>query len=84
MKPSIGRTVIVRAAIAQSNGAQVAPAVITRVHDADDTGGLVNTTAFPDCAPPVAVTSIHVYPSQEAADRAVGPGGYAAWWPERV
>lgn len=84
MKPSIGRTIIVRSNAARSNGTNIAPAVITRVHCSDGRGAvLVNTTAFPDCAVPVVVSSVPLFATQADADHAVGPDGCAAWWPPR-
>jgi len=76
MKPTMGRMVVFRAA----NGAGAPgtpredPAVITRVHGADDYPA-VNLIVFPDTGHPYPMTSVpHV--SQVAAD------GMAWRWPE--
>ncbi len=87
MRASISRIVIVRFPFATSPGAKTAPAIINRVWDENDTAekpSVINTTAFPDGAPPVCVTSIKLYENQAAADQAEGPTSSCAWWPERV
>jgi hypothetical protein len=81
MKPSIARIVLVTGAVAVSNGATVAPAMITRVWS--DT--LVNLTVFPDCAPPVNLTSVSLHPDAETARGTCAfPSSNAAYWPPRV
>jgi len=83
MTPSIGRIVHVVGNQASSNGADVAPAIITRVLD----DGLLNLTVFPDYGAPVPATSVKLV-EDEAAARALSEGkGYtitAAFWPPRV
>lgn len=83
MKLSLGRTVIVRLPNA-SNGAQLAPAVITRVWGIDDTrsgdGQCANVTAFPDAADPISLTSVLIFDTPEEA----GEASMRGWWPPRV
>ena len=91
MKASIGRVVVVKGGVAVSNGVDRAPAVITRVwadgteeHGADTLNGrvLINTAAFPDCAPSTNVTSIFLYDTEADADRS--GDAVTAFWPPRV
>ena len=83
MTPSIGRTVIVRGRLVESNGAKEAPAVITRVWMGRDIAGapFVNLTVFPDNAPPIFVSSVHVFETAHEAENQ----GYQlfAYWPPR-
>lgn len=85
----VGRTVHVVGKGAESNGASVAPAVITRVWGEPQPGGrqLVNLTVFPDGAAPKPQGSVFLYPSVEAAHEAVHGvtdiAYMAAYWPER-
>ena len=86
MRPSIGRTVIVRSAAVESNGMKIAAAVITRVWRDSDTRNepaFVNTMAFPDFGQPTVVGSVDLYDTEVEATAAKGDGP-AAWWPERV
>lgn len=84
MQPSIGRIVHVIGPDAESNGAKVAPAVITRVWSED----LVNVTIFADGAAPVTRTSVKLYASEDEArgitlhDHRFPPN--QAFWPPRV
>jgi len=81
--PSVGRIVHVLGGPVERNGADRAPAIITRVWS--DT--LVNVTAFPDADAPMRVTSIQVFPDEEAARAwcAENPNrSGAAFWPARV
>jgi hypothetical protein len=80
MKPSIARMVIVTGTAAASNGATEAPAIITRVWN--DT--MINVTVFPDCAPPVNLTSVLLYGDAETAKGALTSAPNAAYWPPRV
>lgn len=85
MIPSIGRIVIVKALAVASNGANVAPAIITRAWDSNDTRNepaMVNVTALPDFGQPVIVGSVKVYDT-EAEAIAANPS-YCAWWPART
>lgn len=77
MTPSVGRIVHVTGPRAESNGATVAPAIITRVWS----DGMVNVTAFPDSSAPITLTSVNLYADEEAA----GPAGstHRAFWPPR-
>ena len=86
-KPSIGRIVLmpVDAINLPSNGADVVPAIITRVWN----DGLVNVQAFLDGGLGVAKTSVHLY-EDEAAAEAGAPSATRAfaelrcYWPPRV
>lgn len=71
MKPSLGRIVLFGNEL--SNGALEHPAIITRVWS----DACVNLLVFPDCAPPVAKTSVPLRP--EGAEST-----YYWRWPDRV
>jgi hypothetical protein len=78
MKPSIGSLLIVVGLYARSNGADVAPGVVTRVWSDD----VVNVTVLPDCKAPQPATSVKIYDGEEAARAAVEAGeSSAAYWP---
>jgi hypothetical protein len=83
MTPSPGRIVLVRGIQANSNGSDVAPAIITRAWSND----LVNVLVFPDCAAPVPATSVALV-DDEAAARALQDSkeypATVAYWPPRV
>lgn len=76
-RPTIGRIVHVVGPSAASNGADAAPAVITRVWS-DRT---VNVTLFPDAAVPAVASSVPLFEDEEDA-RAMLPS-YAAFWPSK-
>lgn len=79
--PSLGRIVLAVCPQAKSNGADVAPAIITRVWGEHQAGGwTVNVMVLPDSGTPVAATSVRLFEDEEAA-RA---NGFAAYWPPRV
>jgi hypothetical protein len=95
MKPSIGRIVHVFANPAQNNGADVAPAVITRVWN--DQG--VNVRVLLDGPDTPWLTSITLHETREEAQKAhdemvaawpedqrgsFAPLPFRAFWPERV
>lgn len=86
MKASIGRIIIVRGGSAASNGADRAPAIITRLwsEDTDTRNGpvLVNATAFSDLATPQLIGSVKLYDTE--ADAPADDGSAVAFWPERV
>lgn len=84
MKPSIGRVIIVKGHQAASNGADRAPAIITRVWGDGDTSigpVMVNATAFCDLGRLKLLGSINLYDSE--ADVPVG-ADVAAFWPPRA
>lgn len=84
MKPSLGRTVIVKGL--QSNGSDEHPAVITRVWSDKDTADapvLVNLTVFPDCGDPKVRGSVKLFDSREAVVVDY-PNEVVAFWPDRV
>ncbi len=90
MKPSAGRIVMVFADPADNNGADVAPAVITRVWS-DET---INVHVLPDGPDSYWLTSVQLHDTREQAqaahDRmfATWPAApsvpYRAFWPPRV
>lgn len=83
VKPSIGRIVHLIGPHAESNGAKVASAIITRAWS--DT--LVNVTVFPDCGVVHNATSIKFVESEDEARTAVEAADYplsVAYWPPRV
>jgi hypothetical protein len=91
--PSLGRIVHTFVDPKTSNGAEIAPAIITRVWDVgtDDRLPYVNIRAMLDSdTPPWWKTSIRIYPDEQAArDATQGvshPAGgiHAAFWPPRV
>ena len=88
MKPTTGRVVLAVGGVAESNGTQVAPAIITRVWSPREGDGAwcVNATVFPDAASPVVVTSAYLYHDQAAAVEArdKAPTVIALYWPPRV
>lgn len=79
---SLARSVLVIGKVAHHNGADVAPAVITRVWSAD----MVNVTLFPDGYAPRHATSVTVYADEQAARQACEGDEHkvAAYWPPRV
>lgn len=83
MKPSIGRIVHLIGPHANSNGAGVAPAIITRVWSDE----MVNVTAFPDCGGAQPATSVRLVADEEAARAINAAAEYPqsiAFWPARV
>lgn len=74
-KPSLGGIVFTFLAPEENNGADVAPAIITRVWSDD----MVNITVFPDAGyGPIRKTSVKLVESQP------GEPGPACWWPPRA
>jgi hypothetical protein len=87
IKPSLCRMVLVLGPPAESNGASVAPAVITRVFSEHPDGGwTVNVTVFPDAAPPRPATSVRLVDDEDQARALLSTAAYttAAYWPARV
>jgi hypothetical protein len=83
MTPTVGRVVLVLGIPAQSNGAMVAPGIITRVWN-DTT---VNVTVFPDASAPVPATSVKLCASEDEAYAERDKFDYpqtVAYWPPRV
>jgi hypothetical protein len=92
VKPSLGRIVLTPADPATNNGADVAPAVVTRVWS--DT--MINVRVLLDTPEvPPSKTSITLYDSPEAMEAArvqrdesaphlVGAPMHAAFWPPRI
>jgi len=88
-KPALGRTIHVFADPDKNNGADIAPAVITRVWNDE----MVNVRVLLDSAEaPTWMTSVHLYDDRESAEQT--PNGYvgandkripaAAFWPPIV
>lgn len=90
MKPTIGRIIIVVAPQAASNGADRAPAIITRVFGevGDDTRNgpvRVNATCFPDQNERTqSVGSVELFDTEADAAETREAGMPYAYWPERV
>ena len=89
MKPSIGRIVIVKGVI--GNGTDEQPAMINRVWGPKEPSGeyfpYINVMVFPDCKPPICVTSVPLFASRTDAEawletQTVKPD--VAFWPDRV
>jgi len=77
MNPSLCRFVIARVDPTQNNGADVAPAVITRVWGPE----MVNLRVFVDAPTmPLSKTSVKLFDSQEEAEGTE----LACWWPPKV
>ena len=75
MKPSLGRIVLAPVDPAQNNGADVAPAVITRVWSDE----IVNVRVLLDSDAVLWKTSVALCADEEAAK-----GLHAVYWPPRV
>lgn len=83
MKPSVGRIVHLIGPHANSNGTDVAPAIITRVWSDD----MINATVFPDCGVPHSVTSVKFVEDEATAADINAQAPYpqnVAYWPPRV
>lgn len=85
-KPSPGRIVIAVGGSAANNGADVAPAVITRVWSEHPDGGwTINATVLPDYGQPVFASSTRLFDTEEEARANLPhPSSIAAFWPPRV
>lgn len=83
-KPSIGRIVIVPMKPSANNGADEAPAVVTRVWSVDEANerATVNLRVLNDGTEVEWRTSVYLYADREAAEAAEST--YCAWWPPRV
>lgn len=81
--PSLGRVVIAKAEPTQNNGADRAPAVITRVWGEHPQGGwTVNLRVTLDAfTMPTWLTSVRLFDTEDEALAYQGP---AAYWPPRV
>jgi hypothetical protein len=87
--PTQGRIVIVEGDLVSSNGADTAPAIVTRTWGQNSDGThTINATTFPDNSPSRVVSSIRLYPDREAAmsgdARKSFEGATVAYWPPRV
>jgi len=81
--PAIGRIVHLIGPYAVSNGADVAPAIITRVWSPE----MVNVTAFPDCGGAQPATSVKLVADEEAVRAINAEAEYpqsVAFWSPRV
>jgi len=85
-QPSPGRVVLAVGGKAKANGADVAPALITRVWgEREDGGWTVNMTVFPDCAEPRHAPSSVLYADETVAREKLSHDEMtAAYWPPRV
>jgi hypothetical protein len=85
-KPSLGRIVLAVGGSARSNGADVAPAIITRVWSEHPAGGwTVNLTVLPDFGQPVLASSAVLYEDEQTArEHLPYESSIAAYWPPRV
>jgi len=81
--PLVGRMVRVIGPVAEANGADEAPAIITRVWS--DT--MVNVTVFPDNADVRRATSVRLFETEAEAREHAARTDYPmalAFWPARV
>lgn len=77
----IGGVVVLRGRVAQYNGADECPAIITRVYSRT----LVNVTAFPDDSQPRPVLAVPLFFDRTALEDANLPHlAVGAYWPPRV
>lgn len=82
IQPAVGGTVHVFGEAFNTNGTDVAPAIITRVWGEHPDGGFtVNLTVFPDAALPKPATSMVLYQNEEQARERSQHA--AAFWPAR-
>lgn len=79
-QPSIGRMVTVKGV--ESNGANVQPAMITRVWGEFGGVEIVNLMLFPDAAAPYPRTGVPFY--QTSAEAAESPHLVCCYWPDQV
>lgn len=83
MQPSVGRIVLVKIDPTLNNGADVAPAIITRTWGADAQGvELVNVRVLRDGHEMDWKTSVKLYSTREEAD--ASGNTFACYWPPRV
>ena len=78
-KPSVGYVVLARVNPLLNNGADYAPALITRVWGPD----VINVTVLPDAAYQVMpMTSVKLFATESEARAGEGTGviAHAAWW----
>lgn len=82
MTPSIGRIVIVPVQPELNNGADRAPAVITRVwNEQPDGSWVINARVLCDSENTLWVTSVKLFDTEE---QALAVGTHVAYWPPRV
>lgn len=85
--PSLARMVLVLGDVACHNGADVAPAMVTRVWGEHPDGGhTVNLVVFPDGYMPRHAFSVPLYADEQTArkSKAGQHGAAVAYWPPRV
>lgn len=86
--PSVARIVMAMGPRARGNGAQEAPAIITRVWSGPNENGawLVNAMIFLDAGNANPATSVYIYADRKAAEEAIAKNEHATvlFWPERV
>ncbi len=84
--PSIGRIVVVPVAPSMNNGADRAPAIITRVWDVRPDGSwLINVRVLCDSENTPWMTSLRLFSSEsEALDAMTPDATHFAYWPSRV
>lgn len=86
MKPSIRQIVIVSVAPEMNNGADRAPAIITRVWGAHPGGGwTINARVLCDSQNTLWLTSLRLFATEDEALAAMAPGAsHFAYWSPRV
>lgn len=85
--PSIGRIIIVRRAPGDgNNGAEVAPAIITRVWGSElpDGSWTINAKVLLDGDAIAWRTSLSLFADEASAASAKPDGWHVGWWPPRV
>lgn len=84
--PSIGRIVVVPVAPSLNNGADRAPAIITRVwNEQPDGSWVINARVLCDSENTLWLTSLRLFVSESVALDATVPGAsHFAYWPQRV
>lgn len=82
--PTIGRVILVRMDQKENNGADVAPAIITRVwSECADSSWTINAKILADHEMNIWRTSLSLFSDQATADRERPNGVHVGWWPPR-